>query len=192
MARVPANRLSIHVMSQRPLFTPRLLLEPQVPAHAPAMFPLLCDPALYQFENAAPSSEAWLTQRFDRLATRQSPDGREHWLNWVLRRRDDAAVIGFVQATVRADGRALVAYLLGSPYWGQGLAAEAVQAMLTDLAEAWQVTQALAVFKRNNLRSRSLLLRLGFGEAGTGLASLAAAGLGPGPDEDLLVRCLRA
>jgi len=189
---VPADHLSIHAMRQRPLFTPRLLLEPQLPAHAPAMFPLLCDPALYQFENAAPSSEAWLAQRFERLAGRQSPDGREHWLNWVLRRRDDAAVIGYVQATVRADGRALVAYLLGSPYWGQGLATEAVQAMLVELADAWQVTLALAVFKRGNLRSRSLLLRLGFGEPGTESALLADAGLGPDPGEDLLLRRLQA
>ena len=143
-------------MSQRLLSTPRLLLQPQLPSHAPAMFPLLCDPALYQFENAAPSSEAWLAQRFERLAGRRSPDGLEHWLNWVLRRRDDAVVIGFVQATVRADGRALVAYVLGSRYWGQGLAAEAVQAMLVELAGAWRVTLAVAVFKRANLRSRGV------------------------------------
>ena len=177
-------------MSQRLLSTPRLLLEPQLPSHAPAMFPLLCDPALYQFENAAPSSEAWLAQRFERLASRRSPDGLEHWLNWVLRRRDGAVVIGFVQATVRADGRALVAYVLGSRSWGQGFAAEAVQAMLVELAGAWRVSLALAVFKRGNLRSRGLLQRLGFGEAGAEAAGLAAAGLGAEPDEDLLVRRL--
>ena len=177
-------------MSQRLVSTSRLLLEPQLPSHAPAMFPLLCDPALYQFENAAPSSEAWLAQRFERLAGRRSPDGLEHWLNWVLRRRDDAVVIGFVQATVRADGRALVAYVLGSRYWGQGFAAEAVQAMLVELAGAWRVTLAVAVFKRANLRSRGLLQRLGFGVAGTEAAVLAAAGLAAEPDEDLLMRRL--
>ena len=177
-------------MSQRPLSSLRLLLEPQLPSHAPAMFKLLCDPALYRFEDEPPQSVAWLTRRYERLALRQSPDGLEHWLNWVLRRRADAVVIGFVQATVRADGRALVAYVLGSPFWGQGLAAEAVQAMLVEFADAWRVTLAVAMFKRDNLRSRLLLQRLGFGEAGTEAAVLAAAGLAAEADEDMLVRRL--
>ena len=177
-------------MPQRPLSTRRLLLEPQLPSHAPAMFKLLCDPALYRFEDEPPQSVAWLARRYERLALRRSPDGLQHWLNWVLRRRDDALLIGYVQATVCADGRALVAYVLGSPFWGQGLATEAVQAMLVELADAWQVTLAVAMFKRDNLRSRLLLQRLGFGEAGTEAAVLAAAGLAAEPDEDLLMRRL--
>jgi ribosomal-protein-alanine N-acetyltransferase len=187
LAHGPAKDLPIHTVSQRPLLTPRLWLEPQLPSHAPAMFKLLSDPVLYRFEDEPPKSVAWLARRYERLALRQSPDGLEHWLNWVLRRRDDAVAVGYVQATVRADGRALVAYVLGSPYWGQGLASEAVQAMLVELAGVWRVRLALAVFKRGNQRSRSLLLRLGFGEADAGFEALAAAGLGPQPDEDLLL-----
>ena len=147
------------------------------------MYRLLCDPALYTFEHAAPDSEAALRQRFERLASRRSPDGLQHWLNWVLRQRSDGALIGFVQATVREDGRALVAYVLGSGHWGHGLATEAVQAMLVELNSVWQVPQALAVFKRANQRSRALLQRLGFAEPGAAEAEALALEA----DEDVLV-----
>ena len=83
----------------------------------------------------------------------------------MLRQRGDGELIGYVQATVQADGRALVAYELASRHWGQGLGSEAVQAMLDELQGPWQVRQALAVFKRANLRSIALLLRLGFADA---------------------------
>ncbi len=166
----------------RLLHTARLDLEPQVAAHAPAMFDVLRDPAIYTFEHAPPESLVALTQRFERLASRQSADGREQWLNWVLRLRADQALIGYVQATVLPDGRAWVAYVLGSGQWGQGLASEAVQAMLGELRQGWQVRQALAAFKRANARSRRLLLRLGFAEA----AADDAARRDLEADEDLM------
>ncbi len=113
----------------RGLETPRLLLEPQTAAHAEAMFEVLGDPAIYRFENAPPASLESLRERFAKLETRRSGDGREQWLNWVLRRRG-GDLIGYVQATVRGDGQAFVAYVLGSAHWGQGLASEAVAAVL--------------------------------------------------------------
>ena len=70
-----------------------------------------------------------LRERFAKLETRRSGDGREQWLNWVLRRRS-GELIGYVQATVRGDGQAFIAYVLGSAHWGQGLASEAVAAVL--------------------------------------------------------------
>ena len=118
---------------------------------------------IYIYENQPPASLDALTQRFQRLEARQSPDGSQQWLNWVLRQRSDGKLIGYVQATVQADGRALVAYErpqgrrlaapapprgrrntwggpafvsheLASRHWGQGLGSEAVQAMLDELA----------------------------------------------------------
>ena len=69
----------------RTLNTPLCTLEPQVAAHAPEMFTVLSDPAIYEFENAAPSSEAWLAERFAKQESRISKDGTQHWLNWVVR-----------------------------------------------------------------------------------------------------------
>lgn len=141
-----------------------LVLEPQVAAHAAGLFPVLCDPALYTFENEPPESEAWLAARFARLESRRSADGSELWLNWVIRLEDGAAC-GFVQATVLADGRALIAYVLGSRWWGRGIARTAVSALLAELESRWGVHHVLAVLQAANLRSAHLLECLGFGPA---------------------------
>jgi len=67
------------------LVTDRCTLEPQVEAHAAEMFLVLSDPAIYAFENEPPPSLQWLQARLRRLEARQSPDGSQRWLNWVLR-----------------------------------------------------------------------------------------------------------
>src|SRR5512135_3215864 len=107
-----------------------LTLEPQTAAHAEQMFVVLSDPAIYEYENEAPPSLDWLRERFARLETRRSADGSEQWLNWVIR-LPTSELAGYVQATVRANGRAAIAYELSSAFWGRGLARRAVQAMLT-------------------------------------------------------------
>jgi len=142
--------------------TPRLTLEPQVASHADEMFSVLTDAALYEYENAPPPSPAWLRERFTKLESRRSGDGREQWLNWVARRRDDGRAAGFVQATVAPGGTAAVAYVLGSAHWGQGLAQEALRAMADELVASHGVHTVHALLKRANLRSLRLLLRLGF------------------------------
>jgi len=109
----------------RIVLTPRLCLEPQIAAHAVEMFAVLSDPAIYEFENAPPASVEWLRQRFSRLETRRSPDGSEHWLNWVVR-LPSSGLVGYVQATVSAGANAAIAYELSSRYWGMGLGREAV------------------------------------------------------------------
>ncbi len=139
-------------------------LEPQTAAHAEEMFAVLSDPAIYAYENAPPPSLEWLRERFRKLETRQSADGRERWLNWVIR-NPDSALAGYVQATVRANGSAAIAYELASAYWGRGLARRAVEAMIRELAEHYQVTRLYAVAKERNLRSIRFLERLGFSPA---------------------------
>lgn len=128
------------------------------------MFTVLSDPAIYEFENAPPESEAWLRQRFERLERRASTDGREQWLNWVIR-LPEGRLAGYVQATVQEDHTALVAYELHSRYWRQGLGTRAVQAMLRELREAYGVHMCIAVLKARNYRSEGLLRKLGFAPA---------------------------
>lgn len=161
--------------------TTRLTLEPQTAHHADEMFAALADPAIYRFENEPPPSVEWLRARFARLESRRSADGTEQWFNWIVRRIDCGAAIGYVQATLRADATALIAYEFNSAHWGMGYAREAVEAMLRELGTRHRVAVAGAVFKRTNVRSRHLLERLGMREAGGAFpARLAAA------DEDAL------
>lgn len=138
-----------------------LTLEPQVAAHAPEMFAVLSDPAIYEYENEPPQSVEGLRDRFADLETRLSPNGREQWLNWVIR-LPDSRLIGYVQATVHAGGRASIAYELNSAHWGRGLARQAVQAMISELIENYGVLRLSAVLKQANERSFRLLRRLGF------------------------------
>ena len=137
--------------------TARLALEPLTVAHAPAMFPLLSDPALYAYLDFPPPPSLEHLQRvYAKLETRRSPDGTEEWLNWIVML--DGAPIGFVQATIGPDRSANVAYVFGSAHWGQGYAFEAVTAMLAALDGC----KFFATVDPRNARSIRLLERLGF------------------------------
>jgi RimJ/RimL family protein N-acetyltransferase len=148
----------------RVIATPSCTLEPQVAAHADAMFAVLSDPAIYEHENAPPASVGALRERYRKLESRRSGDGREQWLNWVVR-VPDGELAGYVQATVYPDSHAAVAYEFASRYWGRGLARAAVEAMIDELAASYGVRMLSAVLKRGNERSRRFLERLDFARA---------------------------
>ncbi len=167
--------------SIRTLLTHRLQLEPQIAAHADEMFVVLSDPAIYEFENQPPQSVPWLRDRYSRLESRCSADGREQWLNWVLRLHA-GELIGYVQASVLADRQAFLAYELSSKFWGLGLAHEAVTRVIQDLHEHYQVQRLRAVLKAANHRLARLLERLGFG-----LATAQEKAHGEAADDELLM-----
>lgn len=123
----------------RAIVTSGVTLELQTAAHAEEMFAVLSDPAIYEYENRPPPSLEWLRERFARLESRSSGDGSEQWLNWVIR-LPTSELVGYVQATVKANGQAAIAYELSSAYWGRGLARRAVQAMMTELADSLSCT----------------------------------------------------
>jgi RimJ/RimL family protein N-acetyltransferase len=158
-------------------------LEPQVASHAPAMFEVLSDPAIYEHENAPPISVEWLRRRYERLETRASPDGAQRWLNWVIR-VPSGDLIGYVQATLCANHLAWIAYELNSRWWGRGLASAAVRLMCAELATAYGITVLAAALKSTNARSRRLLERNGFALAPDALR----AGHDVEPDELLMLR----
>ena len=138
-----------------------LVLEPQTRLHAAEMFEVLCDPAIYAHEGEPPASPQWLRTRYERLESRRSPDGREAWLNWVVR-LPESGLAGYVQATIEEGGIATIAYVLASRHWGRGVARQAVEAMMAELEAQHGVSRFAAVLKRDNLRSMRLLERLGF------------------------------
>ena len=150
-----------------------LVLEPQVAGHAAAMFPVLSDPAIYEFENAPPESRDWLEQRFAKLESRQSADGTEQWLNWVIR-LPSGDLAGYVQATVTGDWVAYIAYELASRFWRQRVGSTAVGAVLAELMATYGVNTFVAILKARNARSAAFLRHLGFAaEAPVGLAPIA-------------------
>jgi [ribosomal protein S5]-alanine N-acetyltransferase len=153
--------------AERGLPTPRLQLEPLGAAHAAELWPLLADPALYaHVPQEPPPDAAWLAHRYALLGSRRSPDGDELWLNWVLRRRADAACIGSVQVTVYPDAAAYLAYELGRTAWHQGFATEACTAVLAALRSGFGVQRVVAEVDSLNAPSLRLLDRLGFERTG--------------------------
>ena len=158
-------------------------LEPQTVAHAHEMFAVLSDPAIYEFENGPPPSEAWLAERYARLEQRRSPDGRQLRLNWVIR-LPSGELAGYVQATVYESDAALVAYELASNYWRRGIGSSAVSAMLNELQTTYRARRFVAVLKRANYRSMALLRHLGFEPA----TAQQAVEFGAEPDEAVMVK----
>lgn len=151
------------VNPETPLLTPRLALEPLSTAHAQKLFSSLGDERLYAYiPQDPPTSVAALTERYTRLSRRLSPDGREIWLNWALRSRTDSFYVGVVEVTARADDSALLAYMIFTPFQGQGYAREACVRVLDHLANDYGTRLVIADIDTRNRPSIALAEALGF------------------------------
>ena len=141
-----------------------LRLEPLVAAHAEEMFAPLSDVAIYDYmPGQPPLSAAALRERYVRLERGRSIDGRQQWLNWIVR-LDSGQCAGFVQATIYPEHTGDFAFAFAPQYWGQGIAFEACQAALPHLFGVLRVTALFATVDPKNARSIRLLMRLGFDE----------------------------
>jgi len=149
------------------LETPRLLLEPILPAHAPMLNESLQDEELYRFipQDPPPSLEA-LTDRYDFLSARRSPDGHEAWLNWAVRDKRTGDYVGTLEATVEEDPLAFIAYMVFVPYQRRGFAAEACGRLLEHLVDDYRVSVVAAEIDTRNTASIALVESLGFERVG--------------------------
>ncbi len=138
-------------------------LEPQLAAHAAELYAVVSDPSLYEYIDAKePESEASLRDRLQRLESRLSPDGTEHWLNWIVRNAS-GELVGYVQATVTPDHSAEIAYVLGRAHWRRGYASAACRAMIAELRSSYGVTRLTATLDPANTASLALVRKLGLG-----------------------------
>jgi RimJ/RimL family protein N-acetyltransferase len=117
------------------LNTKRLALEPLRVDHAEEMVSVLADERLYAFTGGRAPTLGELKERYTRQAAGRSPDGVEWWLNWIVRRAADGSAMGFVQAAISEDPgppvptTAVLAWVLGVSFQGQGYAREATEAV---------------------------------------------------------------
>lgn len=111
--------------------TARLDLLPLSVGHADEMAGVLADPALYAFTGGSPPTLGELRTRYARLAA-GAPGAGTVWGNWVLRMRADGRLCGYVQVTIR-EGVAEVAWVVGTPWQGRGLADEAARGLVAHL-----------------------------------------------------------
>ena len=110
----------------RVIRTERLELRPLVADDAEDLAGLLEDPIIRGW---LAEDVARLRLRFERWESRQSPDGSQSWLNWVVRRSDDGAAVAWVQATLTGSA-AEVAYATVPAERRRGYMAEAVRAVV--------------------------------------------------------------
>lgn len=140
----------------------RLSLVPQTTVHAAQMYPLLIHPKLYlHLDDGPPESLNALESRFKRLETRQSPEGGEQWLNWVIRLRD-GQLAGYVQASIEDIDCAEIGYVIGTKYWGQGIGTLSTKLMIDELRDNYSVRRFLATVEAENSASIAILKRLEF------------------------------
>jgi RimJ/RimL family protein N-acetyltransferase len=122
-------------IAAEPIRTGRLTLLPLRVEHAEEMAAALADPDLHAFIGGAPLSPPDLRARYERLVA-GSPDAAVSWCNWVIQVRDPGCLAGTVQATISADGpTAEVAWVVGTPWQGQGIATEAARALVAWLGQ---------------------------------------------------------
>jgi RimJ/RimL family protein N-acetyltransferase len=141
LSRIPALG---NIVGTPPLHTARLNLLPLAVEHAEEMAAALSDPALHTYIGGAPSTPGALRARYERLVA-GSPDPSVTWLNWVLRLRADGCLTGTVQATVAEDrGLAEIAWVVGTPWQGRGLASEAARELVDWLGRRSSVRTVVA------------------------------------------------
>ena len=126
----------MRVLAAEPITTGRLTLVPlsagRIEEMAAEMTGVLADPDLYSFTGGGPPRREELRARYERWIT-GSPDPAVSWCNWLIELRDPGCLVGTVQATIStADDEAVaeVAWVVGTPWQGQGIATEAAQAVV--------------------------------------------------------------
>jgi RimJ/RimL family protein N-acetyltransferase len=121
-------------MSRQPpderIRTNRLDLVPVTADDADPLSEVFSDKRLYAFTGGGPGTLEGLRSTFARLAADRSASPTAQ-LNWVVRHRADAEPIGMVQAIVTDGGHAAeIAWVVGVPWQGQGIATEAARAVV--------------------------------------------------------------
>jgi ribosomal-protein-alanine N-acetyltransferase len=151
-------------LDEKVIKTERLVLFPLKAIHAEHMFPGLSDLPSYDFTPDTPYEDvAALTERYRRLESRRSPDGREAWLNWVISLASTQELLGYVQFTVKPfEQRALVAYFVFTQHRKSGIATESIRALLSEVAAEFRLARVDAEIDTRNAASIALIEKLGF------------------------------
>ena len=119
-----------------PILTRRLTLLPLRVEYADEMAIVLADPDLHTFTGGSPLTPRALRTRYERLVA-GAGDPAVSWCNWVIKLLDPGCLAGTVQATISAaDGPvAEIAWVVGTPWQGRGIATEAARALIAWLGQ---------------------------------------------------------
>jgi [ribosomal protein S5]-alanine N-acetyltransferase len=150
------------------LATQRLVLRPMVMSDAPALFAIHADPVVMRWWSTPPWASIDIAER--RIADDlQAQHGNGDYIRLGLaRREDEGTLVG--QCTLFAlnasSRRAEIGYSLAAAAWGQGLATEALRALIGHGFGAIELNRIEADIDPRNASSARVLERLGFVKEG--------------------------
>lgn len=135
-----------------------LRLDPLEVSDAAEMVGVLSAPELYAVTGGGPPTLDELTERYRRQVVGRSADGREEWLNWVVRVDDQP--VGFVQATLTGRSGASIAWVIGLAWQGHGYATAAASTVVAEL-RARGVTDVRAWIAPGHTSSERVAVHVG-------------------------------
>ena len=143
--------------------TANLRLEPLRRSHATLVFAALSDARLFALmPEDQPQSLDALEKRYVFLESGKSPDGGEHWLNWIIFDRHTGQPLGTFQATVRDQATSDIAYIVFSAHWRRGIAREAGAGVISHVFNRYPTPLLAANMDTRNVASIKLAESLGF------------------------------
>ena len=149
-----------------PILTPRLRMRPFEEDDADAVFAIFSVPEVGEFVGGAHTS---IEASHELIAYNRDHQEQHGFSTWAVEERESGAVIGEVglQLLERVGPEVEIAWSIGRPWWGRGLAEEAARAWLHAGFDELRLAQIVAVIRRENGRSHRLAERLGMKRAGT-------------------------
>ncbi|MCP4362490.1 MAG: GNAT family N-acetyltransferase [Chloroflexi bacterium] len=140
--------------------TPRLALRPFTEADTTALYEILSDPEVLRY---FPSSKPPAQEQVARLIAGQLKHWKAHghgW--WAVESRAGGQFMGWCGLQYLPETDEIeVGYLLGKPFWGQGLATEATQASLRYAFEDKGLETIVAIVHPGNRASQRVLEKSG-------------------------------
>lgn len=139
-----------------PFTTARLAMRALRVDDAAALHEAYGDPVAMRYWSSPPHRD--VAETIDYIAPRP---GHDPWCDWAITRRGDDRAIGTLAAGERRPCVVEIGYLLVPSAWGQGLAHEAVSALVARLFQGG-ARRLFADTDPDNVASNTLLERLGF------------------------------
>lgn len=148
------------------LVTDRLILRKMEISDAPMLYTYWSDETVTKHMNIASFADVSEAEQMIGFLDGLRQEGK--LIRWTIIRKRDGLILGsggynsLVSETLRGE----IGYELGKEYWGQGLMAEALTAILSYGFTALQLNRVQALVETENTASQKLLVKLGFQQEG--------------------------
>ncbi len=146
------------------LETERLLLREIRQEDAPAILEIFADEEVTRYYDLYPYHSLEEAQELIDFFAESFEVERQ--IRWGIARKEDNRLIGTCGYVVLWGHRGEIGFELARPYWGQGLMAEALDAIIAFGFERLGLNRIEALVMVENARSAALLRKLGFTQEG--------------------------